>query len=103
MRRKDTVAAHTPRMVRPTALGRTVSPRTLAWLLLGGFALVTAGLLRPSQLRAAGGYDANAVRVQDNPATPNSGPIAISPDDRFVWMVSPDDNPGQVTVVRVEG
>jgi YVTN family beta-propeller protein len=39
--------------------------------------------------------------VRDNPATPNSGPIALSPDDKFVWMVSPDDN--QVVVVRVEG
>ena len=39
--------------------------------------------------------------VRDNPATPNSGPIALSPDDKFVWMVSPDDN--QVVVVRVDG
>lgn len=112
------MAVHTPGMVRPVSLGRGVSPRGLACFLAGALALGTAGLLRlslprpvpastgtaalalPPGLAMAAGSAAVAA-VHDVTTTPSSGPIALSPDDRFVWMVDPDAD--LVTVVRVEG
>jgi len=35
-----------------------------------------------------------------SPAPTASSPIALTPDDRFVWVVNPDSN--SVSVVRVE-
>jgi YVTN family beta-propeller protein len=96
-----------PGRAQQAPLSPAVCPRTLACLLFGGLALTTTGLIRsslpqPTIGRSFAGVPGAAVAaVRDNPATPNSGPIALSPDDKFVWMVSPDDN--QVVVVRVEG
>jgi YVTN family beta-propeller protein len=95
------------REIRRAPQARAVSPRILACLVLGGLALSSTGLIRSSlslsatQASFAGSAAAAVAAVQDSPANPNSGPIAISPDDRYVWMTSPDDN--LVAVVKIEG
>jgi YVTN family beta-propeller protein len=98
------------------------SPRRLACLLIGGLLLATAGLLRAS----APGPTPSTVVLRPQPAhiaqygnpppsttptttpppatttaspSPSSGPIALSPDDRYAWMVDPDAD--AVSVVRV--
>src|SRR5690242_16079689 len=44
---------------------------------------------------------ATIAAVQAVLTTSSSSPIALSPDDRFAWMVDPEND--RVTVVRVEG
>src|SRR5262245_28770573 len=112
------MAVFTPPMVRPAPLHRAVSPRVLALLVTGCFALCGVGLIGGA-LRGAGGSAtagsagggvrslaaptglASVASLHQGTTTPNSGPIALSSDDRFVWMVDPNDN--AVTVVRVDG
>ena len=38
---------------------------------------------------------------KNTPTATNSGPIAITSDDRFVWVVNRDNN--SVSVIKVEG
>jgi YVTN family beta-propeller protein len=101
-------------MAPPASRWRAVPPRTLTLFLSGSLTLVAAGLLGASAHRSAsapvlrltvngpaGAGKATIAAVQASSATPSSGPIALSLDDRFVWMVDPEND--RVTVARVEG